>query len=294
MNTPVLSPVSAEHSLLPGLNVLLEGPTGVGKTHSLGTLVEVSPQLEVFYLAMESGRESLMGYWTDRGKPVPDNLHWASVASPDYSFDSMIAMAHQISTLSNDALAKVEDMNKQKHNQFIKLLTLLSNFTDERTGKSFGPVDKWGPDRVLIVDALTGVNNASMSMKVGAKAIKSLVDWGVAMDQVERLIRQLCDGCKCHFVLLAHIERETDQVLGGVKITTGTLGQKLAGKIPPMFSDVILAKRQGTNFTWSTADPAADLKARNLAIAEGLPPSFKPVFEKWLSRGGRFTSTVKV
>jgi len=282
-----------EPSLLPGINVLLEGPTGVGKTHSIGTLVDAFPQLEIFYLALESGRESLMGYWTDRGKEIPPNLHWATVNTADYGFAGMLAGAQSINSLTNDALAKVQDPNKSKHNQFIKLLTILMGFKDERTGQVFGAVDSWGPNRVLVVDALTGINNAAMSLTVGGKPIKSLVDWGIAMDQVEKLLRQLCEGCKCHFILLAHIERELDQVLGGVKISTGTLGQKLAGKIPPMFSDVVLAKRQGTSFTWSTADPQADLKARNLAIAEGLQPTFKPMLEKWLGRGGQFTPTVK-
>ena len=47
---------------LPGVNVLLMGPSGTGKTYSIGTLVDMG--VEVFYLALESGMESLLGYWT--------------------------------------------------------------------------------------------------------------------------------------------------------------------------------------------------------------------------------------
>ena len=121
---------------------------------------------------------------------------------------------------------------------------------------------------------------------MGGKPVKSQADWGIAQDQIEKLIRQLTDGCRCHFVLTAHVEREVDQVFGGVKVTVSTLGRALAPKIPPMFSDVVLSYREGTKFFWSTANPQADLKARNLPIADGLAQDFKPIIEKWVSRGG--------
>ena len=47
----------------PGVNVLLMGPSGTGKTHSIGTLVDTG--LQTHYLAFEAGVESLLGYWTD-------------------------------------------------------------------------------------------------------------------------------------------------------------------------------------------------------------------------------------
>jgi hypothetical protein len=53
-----------------------------------------------------------------------------------------------------------------------------------------------------------------------------------------------------------------------------------------MFSDVILSYREGTKFFWSTANPQADLKARNLPIADGLSQDFTAIIEKWKSRGG--------
>lgn len=271
-------------STLPGFNVLVQGPTGTGKTYAVGTLVDSG--LQVFYLGLERGRETLQGYYTDRKLPVPPNLFWHDISAADYGFSSMISTANLINTLSNDALAKIVDVNKSKHNRFIKVLNALVNFPDDNTGKSFGAVDTWGTDRVLVIDALTGINAAAMSLVVGGKPLKSLPDWGIAMDQVEKLLLQLTEGCRCHFVLLSHVEREVDQVLGGVKITVGTLGQKLAFKIPPMFSDVILSYRQGTSFFWSTANAQADLKARNLPIAEGILPSFKPIIDKWESRGG--------
>jgi hypothetical protein len=87
-------------------------------------------------------------------------------------------------------------------------------------------------------------------------------------------------------MLLAHAERETDEVSGGSKIMAATLGKKLAPRLPRFFSDVVLADRQGAKFTWSTAAIGADLKARNLPIADGLPPDFGPIITNWKKQGG--------
>lgn len=278
-------------SLLPGVNVLVEGPTGTGKTYSLGTLADSG--VDLFVLFTESGLETLLGYWSDRGKEIPANVHWHVLERPPANFATMAEASDKINTWTQEALHKMQDPDRAKHNQFVGLLRALADFPDDRTGIKFGPVDKWGPDRCLAMDSLTGINPIAMSLVVGGKPVKSQADWGIAQDQIEKLIRQLTDGCRCHFVLTAHVEREVDQVFGGVKITVSTLGRALAPKIPPMFSDVVLTYREGTKFLWSTANPGADLKARNLPIADGLEPSFKQIIAKWQSRGGKLTPTVK-
>lgn len=282
---------SPTKSILPGVNVLLMGPAGTGKTYSIGTLVDAG--VEVFCLFLESGQESLLGYWTDRGLPIPDNLHWHQLAAPKANFLSMLDDADKISKLSLDALAKMADPNKSKHNSFISLLTALNSFQDDRTGTNFGPVNEWGPNRALVIDGMAGLSRAAMSLVAGGKAVRAQSDWGIAQDQLERLLRMLCDGCQCHFILLAHVERETDMVLGGVKIMVSTLGKALAPKIPAMFSDVILTTRAGSKWEWDTASAQADVKTRNLPIIATNAPSFGPVLAKWKSRGGAFTALPK-
>ena len=270
---------------LPGVNVLLMGPSGTGKTYSIGTLVDLG--IEVFYLALESGMESLLGYWTDNGKEVPSNLHWHKVSAPTASFTDMIANAKNINMLNLDSLAKMADPNKSKHNQFISLLEALNNFPDDRTGEKYGPVNSWDQSRVLVVDGATGISQCAMALVVGGKAVRNQSDWGIAQDQVEKLVRMLCDNCACHFILLAHVERETDAILGGVKLMVSTLGKALAPKLPAMFSDVILAERSGDKWAWNTASAMADIKTRNLPIKSDNPPSFKAFFEKWLARNSK-------
>lgn len=267
---------------LPGFNVLLMGPSGTGKTYSIGTLVDSG--IDVFYLALESGMESLVGYWKDRGKPIPSNLHWHKIEAPEASFDEMIANARKINILNLESLSKMSDPDRNKHNQFISILESLNNFVDDRTGEEFGPVNSWDQSRVLVIDGATGLGISAVALVVGGKPVRSQSDWGIAQDQMEKLVRMLCDNCCCHFILLAHIERQIDEVLGGTKIMVSAPGKKLAPKLLPMFSDVILAEREGDKWTWNTASTLADVKTRNLPIKAGLPPDFETITNCWLNR----------
>ena len=289
-STPDIQPSQEQPSLIQGVNVLIEGPTGTGKTYSLGTLAETN--VELFVLFTESGVETLSGYWADRGKEIPPNVHWHVLKRPQGKFADLLKNAETINTYTMESLFKMQDPDRAKSNQYSHLLRALIDFPCDHCGKKFGSVDTWGPDKCLAIDSLTGLNPLAMSLVIGNKPLKDQRDWGVAQDLIEKLLRQLTDGCKCHFVLTAHVEREIDQVFGGVKITVSTLGRALAPKIPPMFSDVVITSRDASKFTWSTANSQADLKARNLPIADGILPSFVPIFQKWQSRGGKLTQTV--
>lgn len=281
---------SNEPSLLPGVKVLLEGPTGTGKTFALGTLADSG--VELFVLFTENALESLLGYWTDRNLPVPPNVHWHILQRPQSSFSVLEKGAATVLDYTQEALYKLNDPERNKHNSFKLMLGAMTNFPDDRTGQKFGPVDKWGPNRCIAISTLTAINSIAMSLVIGNKPIKSQTDWGIAQDQIERFLK-MCADSACHFVLEGHVEREVDQVFGGVKITVATLGKALAPRIPVMFSDVILAERKGKEFSWSTINPLAELKTRNLPLADNIKPDFGQIITKWKSRGGRLTEQVK-
>lgn len=269
-------------SVLAGPNVLLMGDAGTGKTHSIGTLVDAG--IEVFYVAIEQGLEALFGYWSDRGLPIPPNLHWHKIEPPKVGFKELAEQATKVNTLSYESLGKQTDPNRFMHNLMVTLNETLYNFKDDRTGKEYGDVSEWAPDRAIVIDGLTGMSRAAMSLVVGGKAIKNPGDYGIAQGQLEGFLRLICDHCKCWFVLIAHVEKEIDPVLGGMKITVSTVGQKLAPIIPPMFSDVIYCIRDGTKWTWNTSGTGVVTKARNLPWAENMAPSFAQVVAKWKSR----------
>jgi hypothetical protein len=272
-----------QESKLPGVNILLMGPSGTGKTHSIGTLVETG--IEVFYFAFEAGAESLRGYWLDRGKEVPANLHITTVKGPTASWSEMADSVGYVNRLAYDSLKKMTDPNRNKYTQFEQFLRTFNDVTDD-TGAKYGCIDTWDASRAIVIDGLTGLSDAAMKAVIGGKADRDQKDWGLAQNLLENFLRRICDNCPCHFILLAHVERETDQILGGVKLMVSTLGKALPPKLPAMFSDVILAVRTADVWTWDTASALADVKTRNLPISSKNQPDFKLIIDKWKSRGG--------
>lgn len=268
--------VPAARSAIPGVNVLMIGATGTGKTTSIKTLVAKGITPFCIFLEPEDGVIDL----------PRDKWHSHYIAPASANWSDMIDSAEKINQFNYDLLAKMTDINKRSYGQFVEVLKSLNNFKCDHDGKTYGDVCTWGTDRALVIDSLSGLNIMAMNLMVGSKPVKSQSDWQVAMDNLERLIQKLCTDTHCHFILTAHSERETDEVMGGSKIMVSTLGRKLAPKIPRFFSDVVLADRQGSKFTWSTAAAGADLKARNLPIADGIPPTFATIIEAWQKRGG--------
>lgn len=273
-------------SSLPGVNVLLEGDAGSGKTRSIGTLIDAAKRhgIEVFYLALEPGMETLIGYYKDKGEKVPDNFHYMRVEQSKVDFATLMKASEKIMQSSDfEALSKVRDPDKAKYNAFYNILSACNQFTDQH-GETFSPVCDWNPDRALVIDPMTGINTAAMAMTIGGKPIRTQTDWGVAQGRVETLLRLLTDGSNCHFILTAHVEKELDPVLGGMKLTISTLGKALAPLIPAMFSDVIYAYRDGPGWYWSTSNTQAILKTRNLPYKDKMPPDFGPILDSWKRR----------
>lgn len=288
----VLSQVqpAPEKSPLAGTNTLIIGPTGQGKTASLATMALAG--IELFAVFTESGLETLIGRFTDDPpyglgmKEVPENVHWHVLPPMPGSFKMLVNSANLVHTLSHEALLKMRDPLHLQYNQYIAFLSALTDFPDDRTGKKWGAVDGWGTGKAFALDSLTGLNPIAMSLVIGGKPVKGPGDYGKTQDQLERFVRQCCFGCRCHFALLAHPEREVDQISGGVKLYPSMPGKALAPILAPMFSDVVKAYREGLNFYWSTDDVQMDLKQRNLPIASGLPQDFRQIIGKWKSRGG--------
>lgn len=262
-------------SPLRGVNVLLMGPTGTGKTHSIRTLVEAG--VTPFIIFTEPGYEVL--------EDIPaDQCHWKFIPPATVSWEQILDSGKKVNQLTYDALAKLGGVNKTAYQQFLQVVMALANFECDRTGENFGAVDSWGADRALVLDGMSGLSQMAMDLVVGSKPTKSMPDWMIAQDNLQRLVDKLTNDTRCHFVLIAHVEPEKDEVTGGTSVMASTLGRKLAPKLPRNFSDVILSRREGDNFFWSTSDARADLKARNVPIGNSNPPSFAALLQKWEQR----------
>jgi len=262
---------------------MLVGPTGSGKTHSCGTLVDAD--ITPFILFTEPGMRTLADFKCDK-------LHYKYIPPAAPSWDDLADNARKINTMSFKALAGLGDINKGKYGQFLEVITTMNNFICDRCGEEFGDVAQWNTDRAIVIDSLSGLNIMAMDLVVGAKPVKALADWGVAMDNLERFITMMTTNTQCHFVITTHLEREQDEVTGGVHLMASTLGRKLAPKLPRFFDDVILCQNKEAKFSWATISSNVDLKYRNLEPGKELYPSFKPLIASWISAGGEIIPTV--
>ena len=280
---------STQATTLMGPKVLLEGPSGVGKTHSLGTLVDwaaaQTPAPEVFCLFTENGLESLLGYWRDHGKEVPANLHWHVAMTKTLTLDSLITGADNVGKLSYEALTKMQDGGRSKNNAFHKILSACANFPDDRTGQKFGSVDSWGADKIFVIDSLSELGNASMKMVIGNKPTASLPDYGVAQNNLMNFLRYLTQGFDPCVIMTAHLQRQTNELTGGVQLMTKGIGKAMADDIPPLFSEVLYAYREGREWFWDTSAPNVTTKTRYLPIKPKIVPDLGVILDKWYKRG---------
>lgn len=270
-------------SPLDGLKILLMGDSGTGKTAAIHTLKKAG--IFPFICFTEPGVDTLM----DWAKPCED-FHWMYVPPSNAPLLVQLARAKQINQLSWGALKKIDDPNKNKYSQFLTLIEAHNNFICRGCGKEFGDVMTWNTDRAIIDDSLSGISTMSMQLTVGGKASPHEGEWGTAMSNIEMYVNSLTNGTHCHYILMAHLAREIDEVVGS-NIYASTLGKKLAPKLPYNFTDVVNAKRVGTTFTWSTTEPDMALKARNLVWGRDIDPSFEPLIKKWQDKGGIICST---
>lgn len=251
-----------------GFKTLLIGATGAGKTFSIKTLAEAG--LEVFIIFTENGMSTLRD--TD-----PERVHWHYVRPVIWDLDAATDMARKINTLSFQQLTAMTDSNKTKYNQMLDVYSTLANFKCDRTGKVFGPVDKFGLDKVVVLDSASGLNLMSFQLVNGGKSTSSPGEYQIAMDRIEKFYNMLCLALRTNLVITGHLEREVDEVTGGQRIMVSTLGKKLAPKLGRYFDDVVVAYREDKNFFWSTTYPNADTKCRLLPLDNKLQPSFAPI-----------------
>lgn len=262
--------------------ILLAGESGGGKTYSLSTLLEAG--LEVFVVATEpTGIESLVDSVITK-KLDMNKLHWRQITPARQGFDDLAKMVDKIGAMSYDSLSKLAPQGDRKKSKFIELIATLNNFVDDKDGKSYGSIDSFGPDRVVVIDSLSGLNLMAMDLAVGDKPTAHQGEWGVAMSALEKLLNSLSSGLRCTFVLTAHLEREADELTGGTKLMASALGRKLAPKLPRYFSEVVHAYRDGDRFYWSTSSTNVITKRRVLPLGDKLPPTFKPIVDGYYAR----------
>ena len=276
---------------IPGLKVLLLGATGTGKTHTIATLCEAG--VKPFVIFTEPGMATLSKVLKEKGLPT-DAAAWHYVSPAKQDFQSMITMSENLNRMSFDMITKMTDPHKNQYLQWVEVLRTCEDFVDDRSGEHFGNVGDWGTDRALVIDSLSGLNDMAMALLVGSRPTRSMPDWMVAQNNLLGFLNKLTTDTNCHFVLTGHLEREQDEVSGGITLMASTLGKKLAPKIPRYFDEVVMCKHISDKFMWSTAESNVDLKSRVLPISNDIPPTFVGAIHAWEEAGGVIQPQEKV
>lgn len=273
--------------------VLLMGPTGSGKTYSISTLVEAG--LEVFVIVTEPrGAETLLDVAMARNLPL-DKLHWKYVAPTRPGFERLELLGKQVSVMDQAQLANLKPAPRPNA-AFLDLLATCRNFVSDKDGKSYGSIQDFGPDRAVVIDSLSGISVMAMDLTIGDKVVANPGEWQIAMSNISKLILSCTSDLNCFFVLIGHIEPETNEVTGVRQVMVSTLGRKLAPQLPKFFSEVISVETRVEAadkkvFTWSTNTQGFDLKSRALPVSGSLPPSFAPIVEAHRRRLAQVSNT---
>ena len=280
-----------------GLKVILMGVPGCGKTHALRTLIDSG--LEVFGIITEPNAFNTIQNLDGASQAYKDavngngKLHLQYIPPAKATWESMTKAAKMITTYDMASIGKMPAADKAQHTQFLSVLSTCADFKDG--DKSYGPIDQFNPDtQAVFLDSLSGLNKMFLSHVCGTKPVKTLPEWGCAIDMEINFLEHLCFGIPCHVIVTAHLAREVDEVLGGIRTTVNALGRKAPQEIPKYFTDTILAKREGSDFTWSTADHGVDTKATTIKPSGKHPPTFLPLIETWRNRNLRSNTNVSI
>lgn len=263
-------------------SVLLMGAAGSGKTFALSTFIEAG--VDLFVIGTEpNAADSILDSVRARSLDV-SRVHFHAIAPTPAGWDEMEEVARAVNSQSFEQLASNKTgIAKSKMTHWLSLLKACRDFPDDLTGGLFGDVTEWGSDRALVIDSLSGLNTMARQFTVGLKANMAQGEWGVAMELEGNLIRKLVGDRGAFFVLIAHLDRNIDEISQATKTMPAALGNKLAPQMMKDFSEIVYAKRlvaagsTAPKYVWSTLDATADLKARALSASAEMPASFVPL-----------------
>lgn len=272
---------------LAGPKILLIGASGSGKTRAIGTLCDWAAKndRQVRVLFTENSVETLIGYWTDRNLKVPENLAYHVSTTQAIPLAALTDAAKKVGLLSYKSITEMVDPDRAKNNPYERILTVLANFPDDRTGKKFGNIGEWSSNDIFVIDSLSELANACFKMVIGSKPTASPSDYGVAQNNLINFLRYLTQGFAPTLVMTAHVQRQQDEITGRVKLMTKAIGKAMSDDIPQLFSEVIGTVREGATWWWDTANNDLDTKTRYLPIASKIVPDFAQIMDRWLARG---------
>lgn len=272
-----------EHGSLRPPSTLLIGGAGTGKTSSLVSLLQAG--VAVRMLATESSAPNRVLEEARKRGIDSARFDWQFVSPTPPTWDSLLEKARLVNNLAMKDLADLKGgIAKSQGKQFIAFIEAMNNFVSDRNGNKYGDVCNWTSDSAFVIDGLSGFSEMSRNLTVGWKPNPAPGEWGVMQSNILDVVRKLCSDLRCFFVCIGHIEREQNEITGMTNITVSTLGAKLAPKLPPLFTNVVLSKRTASTFVWSVADSGVDTKPGDLDFRADLPQDFAPIVNAYRNR----------
>lgn len=264
-------------------SILNMGAPGSGKTWSLSTFI--ANKIRTFVVFTEpTGPDSFIDAIQKQGLDM-ELAHWSYLPPASPGWSALREAGLLANALSYKDLSELKmGVAKSEMKQFGKLLDLCENFKCDRTGKSYGPIEVFGPECAFVIDSLSGLNHIVMQNSVGFKSSPHQGEWGIAMSLEENIILKISSDITSYFILNCHISREPDELIGTTRLVPAALGSKLGPRIPRFFSEHVLSVRTGDKFLWRTSSGEADLKSRILPVKQELAPDYTPIIKVYGER----------
>lgn len=267
-------------------NIVNFGPVASGKSYSLRTLLPEYPDksgkihkgagLETRLLSCDPGWSA-----TNSDLTCEMGFHVKEVLPANPSWQVRIRWLEKISNLDGEQIKKmsVPESIWSGYRQFMDLHVACVKFVCDRCGKDFGCVDDWDQNVAFINDGLSGMTKMAKHFAVGPKPSLTWPDIDKAGHTLEDYIDK-CVSLNCNYIMIAHWDKEPNNIEGGTNITLDTIGNKVAPRLIKIFDEIILSVRVGDVYTWNLAADGVQQKTRRLEYKSGLSPNFSQIFRK--------------
>lgn len=269
-------------------NTLLFGPIGSGKSFCVRTLLREYPDhvgktrrgvgKEVFLLALEPGAEA-----SHAGLTCEMGFHRHTLLPADGNWEQtrdFVEKMGKLDTVEDLAKIRLPPGVRSEYQQYLTLYDVRANFVCDMCGESFGSIREWNDNRIFVNDGLSGITQIATHYINGPRPFLALALYQPVMGLIRSYIHE-CVGLNCSYVLLAHWDREKDEVTRQTSITIDTIGQKLAPRILKEFDEIAITHHEaGKKFWWSTLDDGVELKCRRLPYSDNIMPDFGVIFDE--------------
>lgn len=244
-------PALTAHQSSSTVKMLLIGDSGSGKTGALASLAAAGYNLRI--IDLDNGLDILKNYLTDPASPYYK-------ANPDAGKNvRFVTLTEKMKNLGGRIVPASATV-------WSKTIGLLDNWTEkEEDGQEIklGPISKWTPQDVLVIDSLSFLSTAALHFGLQLQGAlmatrtqnEARRDVGTAQNLLRDILAMLFDSSvKCNVIVISHITFVDDK--GGKPGTDenssmsngypSAIGRALSPHIPRYFNSVLIARTYGS------------------------------------------------